>query len=151
MTALPFPSPAGRWEVLLSLLLFNGRETVSGSTQRGKKGCCSIYLWMEGGRGTGQCLLLTRQPTCSWFCSNSLQALSPATTKLSLWSNSFVPPLEQNYLVKVCWGTENHRTRDSKPSIHLGLFSGGMCWEQPGGGMLWSMPVCAHSSTSAAE
>lgn len=77
-----------------------GRKLLLGAHGE-KKGCCCIYLWMEGGGGTDQCLVLIWQPMGSWFCSNFLEALSHTITKLSLLSNSSVPPLEHNYLGKV--------------------------------------------------
>lgn len=67
----------------------------------GRKGCCCIYLRMEGGRGTAQCLFLIWQPKQSWFPSNFLEALSHMLTKLSLLSNSVVPSLGQDCLGKV--------------------------------------------------
>lgn len=155
VTVLPFLSPTGRLEVSLSLVLFDGRETVSGSTQREKKGCCSLCLWREGGRGTGQCLFLTGQPTCSWFCSNCLEALPHMITKLSLLSN--ICSSSGTTFEKPGWGTENHRAGECKPTIHLLLFSGGMCWEQHGGGdalvhaWLCSSPAAVRESRARSD
>lgn len=97
-----FLPPGSRSEVLLLLVFWMGQK-LAGSIWGvyGGEGCCCIYLWMEGGRGTTQHLVLIWQPKHSWFPSDFLEALSHTLTKLSLLSNSFVPSLEQDYLGEV--------------------------------------------------
>lgn len=59
----------------------------------------------------------------SWFCSNFLEALSHTITKLSLLSNSFVPPPEHNYLGKV---QLEHRATTGQGTANLTSAWG--CW-----------------------
>lgn len=53
MTAFPFLSPIRRHVGIFTVTCFDGgKETAAGITWEGcgGKGCCCIYLWMEGGR-----------------------------------------------------------------------------------------------------
>lgn len=104
MAVFPFLSPTRRHVGLVTVTCFDdGKETAAGSTWEGcgVKGCCCIYLWMEGGReggkGTAQYLFLIWHLTGFWYDSSSLEVLSHAVG-LSLLGNSFVAPRELNCL-----------------------------------------------------